>query len=201
MSSIATFRLGQEPDVALVVVTHQTRCEVESESSSSEHHTAPRAFLGCHTHFLTCVGSRTATVQCVSVSFDSFVVVSLKQFLIIFDLLMPHPEPQLLDVLPHAQFTNTPASVLLTSHRDHRCEDDPRQGAEFGRLAEQSLVHFKRASTADRRILLSPTQQEETSSQDSHSILYLLRRGKSVNGMIRRTLVGAAGHGGTRGRM
>ena len=49
---------------------------------------------------------------------------------------MSHAQPQLLDLPLHAQLTSTP-SVFFTSHRDHHC--DPRQGAEFGRLAEQSL--------------------------------------------------------------
>ena len=67
-------------------------------------------------------------VQDVSVSLSVIITVGC---------LMSHAQPQLLDPLPHAQLTSTPSSVLLTSHRDHHCEDDPRQGAEFGRLAEQ----------------------------------------------------------------
>ena len=50
---------------------------------------------------------------------------------------MSHAQSHLLNLLIHA-LANTPASVLLTSHRDHHCEDYPRQGAEFGRLAERS---------------------------------------------------------------
>ena len=52
---------------------------------------------------------------------------------------MSHAQPQLLDLLPHAQLTSTLVSVLLTSHRGNHCVDDLREGAEFGRLAERSL--------------------------------------------------------------
>ena len=62
-----------------------------------------------------------------------------KRSLIIFGCPMSHAQPQLLDLLLHAQLTRVP-SVLLTSHRDNR--DDLRQGAEFGRLDEQSLFTF-----------------------------------------------------------
>ena len=50
---------------------------------------------------------------------------------------MSRAQPPFLDLPPHA-LTSALASVLLTSHRDHQCEDDQRQGAEFGRLTEQS---------------------------------------------------------------
>ena len=53
---------------------------------------------------------------------------------------MSHAQAQLLDRLPRALADPPPASVLLTSHRDNHCEDDLRQGAEFGRLDEQCPV-------------------------------------------------------------
>ena len=52
---------------------------------------------------------------------------------------MSHAQSHLLDLLPHA-LENTPASVQFTTHRDDPRENDSRQGGEFGRLAEQSLL-------------------------------------------------------------
>ena len=52
---------------------------------------------------------------------------------------MSHAKSHLLDLLLHA-LANTPASVLLTTHRDDHRENDSREGGEFGRLAEQSLL-------------------------------------------------------------
>ena len=139
-----------------------------------EHNTTPRAILGCHTqNFVTCVGSITATVQDVKVSLDSFVVVSLKQSLIIFGCPMSRAQSELLVLLPHA-LASTLSFVLLTSHRDHHCEDDPRQGAEFGRLAEQSpftghepnsLVELCRHSSRGERAELRLTIQARTPLQ------------------------------------
>ena len=109
----------------------------ETKHVLTQHRTRRTLQVDTLTIFLMCFGSRTATVQDVRVCVVSFIVVSLKHSLIIFACPMSHAQSHLLDLLPHAR-TDTPASVLLTSHRDDHRENDPRQKGEFGRLAEQS---------------------------------------------------------------
>ena len=53
---------------------------------------------------------------------------------------MSNAQSHLLDFLPHA-LANTPASVLLTTHRDDHSENDSRQGGEVGRPAEQLTLY------------------------------------------------------------
>ena len=70
-----------------------------------------------HTHVLTCVGSRTATVQDVRVSLRSRRHIFLTHFLTHLQTFLPP--------------SYSPLTEITTA------KDDTRQGAEFGRLAKQ----------------------------------------------------------------